>query len=262
MNVSLMVRDARPTGGIWTVHDVATMWINDKRPILIKGSRSSVNLFQDVEGKVPWGSAVVFSNLSADEGLALDVILDKVKWRRWSPAGVEAHETCYVKSSRGGGYDTHQEYLRRAVELTTGPVLELGCGEGSTPMLHATGRAIVSIDNNQEWLLKYSTTLATTHHEFFHDQDPGKSTLWGENGERYGVVFVDHAPGETRKAAVERARNIADFCVIHDAEDVGYQIWETLESFKYKRHFRFMRPWTSVVSMTREIFESPYPEER
>ena len=59
----------------------------------------------------------------------------------------------------GNGFATHQVLLYEAVQRTTGPVIEFGCGEGSTVMLHEVckdqNRRLVSVDNNPSWLSRY-----------------------------------------------------------------------------------------------------------
>jgi hypothetical protein len=53
-------------------------------------------------------------------------------------------------------YGTHIAPLLTAVLATDGPVLELGCGDFSTPLLHAIcakqNRLLVSTDTDKAWL--------------------------------------------------------------------------------------------------------------
>lgn len=278
MIMQYMMRDARPLGGIIGIKDV-TKGIDDfpllyKQPMLIcsEGGLQRPD-FEKVAGKMPFGSVICFSRLLPEELDSVARTAEKYEWREWNPPGREPHETMFVRSHWQDTYATHQKYLLEAVKQTTGKVLELGAGEGSTRVLHElckalTGkqllqdggaRLLVTIDNSADWIGKF-LSLKDDGHRFEHNPDPA-SSMWLVN-HQWGVVFVDHAPGETRAKAVERVRNKADYIVVHDTEDCGYQIYDLLESFKYKRHFRYMRPWTSVVSETREIFESPFAEER
>ena len=99
------------------------------------------------------------------------------------------------------------------------PILELGCGPGSTPLLHAQallGRLVVSADTNLEWC----DTNAHKHdmHVFMHVEDPW--TGWDElfrdaavAREDWSIVFIDHWPSVLRPAAMRRFRN-SSACVL------------------------------------------------
>jgi len=275
MILQYMMRDARPTGGVWALSDVVKHAMMkslalSKRPMVIRahGSEIDARMFHSVADILPWGTVIVFDDLQTPASVLVGDTASHAEWREWRPAGVEPHETAYVRSHYDGNtYGTHQRYLIEAVRLTEGPVLELGSGDGSTPILHSLvaassqipGRLLITVDNNDEWLERY-TGMTSERHRFARRDDPAKF-LDESSNTQMGVVFVDHAPGNTRADAVEKARKVADYVVVHDTEDNGYEIWDTLQSFKYVRHFRYMRPWTSVVSMTRPIFDDPYNKE-
>lgn len=279
MNLDLMKRDARPTGGVWSLRGLLestqSRGLDVTEPVLVTGVEENLSIV--LTHPLPYGSVLVLkgSPSSAPSQAAADAqswLLSQVDWLPWTPPGIDAGETCWLRG-KSGGYDTHLPYLRKAVEETTGPVLELGCGEGSTPMLHELvaqrGRDLVSVDNNEEWIAKFvyltlssgqivgdrtaPPAVAGGSHIFFHDPDPAREVRGP-----WSVAFVDHAPGHTRVNAVERLRNVADYIVVHDTEESGYGVWDTLQSFKHKKHFRRSRPWTSVVSETREIFADPF----
>ena len=60
-----------------------------------------------------------------------------------------------TKMNVSGYYGTHLAPLIRAMERTTGPVLELGVGFFSTPYLHyacqSTGRHLTSYETSKTW---------------------------------------------------------------------------------------------------------------
>ena len=134
----------------------------------------------------------------------------------------------------GNGFATHQLLLYEAVQRTTGPVIEFGCGEGSTVMLHelckATKRRLISVDNNPEWLGKYRDKYETDWHRFYlvspegcggkyHDcthWDPFLKTITSSDVQ-WGVVFVDQAPWEARTKTIRAMKSRADFVVLHDS---------------------------------------------
>jgi len=165
------------------------------------------------------------------------------------------------------------------IQDTIGPVLELGMGNGSTPMLHSLCKAmntpLVSIDNNREWHDRF-LDLATRDHRGHQIRllDSwelvataamiGKTELeamceawdiisldpqaYGHNYDRWSVVLIDHAPGERRVTDIARLANNATIIVVHDTEEPGYNYEPTLAAFKHRYDYRRARPWTTVVS--------------
>jgi hypothetical protein len=85
---------------------------------------------------------------------------------------LQAHQLHYRHKKAQGGFGSHITALIAAVVHTDGPVLELGCGTGSTPQLHAicalSQRKLVSTDTSLEWLTKFSRALTTSWHEFIY----------------------------------------------------------------------------------------------
>lgn len=132
------------------------------------------------------------------------------------------------------GFATHQVLLSEAVGRTTGPVIEFGCGEGSTVMLHelckATKRRLISVDNNPGWLARYRDKYQTDWHRFYlvppdgctgayHDcqhWDPFLKAMT-ESAIHWGVVFVDQAPWEARTKTILAMKPRCDYIVLHDS---------------------------------------------
>lgn len=118
-------------------------------------------------------------------------------------------------------WSNHRILLWDALERTKGspyPVLELGCGDGSTPYLRQhcrdTGRSFFSFDNNPEWATKHNSMLV-----------PDWDILHWFHGKKYSVVLIDEAPGEHRKIALDLfASHPGQFeiIVIHDSEPAGW----------------------------------------
>lgn len=56
-------------------------------------------------------------------------------------------------------FATHQRLLVKHMMQTTSPVIELGAGNYSTPILHeiaaAQGRHLTTVDNNPDWLNRF-----------------------------------------------------------------------------------------------------------
>jgi hypothetical protein len=73
-----------------------------------------------------------------------------------------------MKDINPGG--THLPLLMRAIINTTGPVLELGVGWNSTPVLHeaCSGRLLVSVENEPQWAENFRF-LETPQHRIVYD---------------------------------------------------------------------------------------------
>lgn len=146
-------------------------------------------------------------------------------------------------------YATHIPIVAVIASLTKGPILEMGCGHYSSYMLHEMSRIskrrLVTLDEKADWLDAFKS-LAGEFHQLSFVKDWASCSLIDET--RWSMVLVDHAPGERRKEDIARLANNADFLVIHDTEEAGYQYEIVLPSFKYRFDYKAVRPWTTVVS--------------
>jgi hypothetical protein len=155
-------------------------------------------------------------------------------------------------TSGGKGQGTHRPYLLRVILQTTGPILELGVGEFSTPALHLVsllmGRQVQSYDTEERWA-RYYYGLRTRRHIVEHVRDyadvPCEAQSWD-------VAFVDHGPRAVRGQILSRLTHVP-FVVCHDSEDTGYGYTEGLRLFRYVRTFKGMSPWTTVASNTDDV---------
>ena len=93
---------------------------------------------------------------------------------------------------------THLPVLRHMVGITTGPVLEMGMGYNSTPILHelCPNRLLVSLDSEAEWVEKFAGFRSATHKiktepNWDDTTQYLKSVLWD-------VILIDHHPCERR----------------------------------------------------------------
>lgn len=147
-------------------------------------------------------------------------------------------------------WSTHIAPLVRMVSLTNGPVLELGCGYYSTPILHAMclERRLVSAESDFEWMRKFES-LASDLHEFHHILN-WKDTKIPDSV--WDVAFVDHRPALQRKEEIARLVN-SHFVVVHDSEDPSYEYEESFSLYKYRYDYKFVEPWTTILSNFEEI---------
>ncbi|GEM_PF-1185328 len=147
-------------------------------------------------------------------------------------------------------YGTHMTPLFTAVVNTDGPVLELGCGDFSTPMLHALcsvkKRFLLSAESNKNWQ-KLFFDLKREWHKFKYVSSVQDWANVG-SGINWSVVLVDHAPGEQRIVDIERLRPNTEIFVIHDTEDPVYGYEPLLSTFKYKYTYKRYNTTTMLVS--------------
>lgn len=139
---------------------------------------------------------------------------------------------------------SHIPVLQQVLAASTGPVLELGAGLFSTPMLYwlcfDQGRELTSYDNNPD----YTATLKKFNVNYIDDWDKVEV-------KPYSVVFIDQAPFERRHIDAARFANAADYVVIHDSQRHlnQYSKYDTIyHLFKYKTVYRKTKPHTTVLS--------------
>lgn len=163
-------------------------------------------------------------------------------------------------------WNNHAPLLYLALEETkTGSVIEMGCGDGSTPQLHeyCTKRDLYSFETDSEYLKRFEHLKRNNHH-YIH------ITNWDRAKEICpdpSVILIDHAPGERRIIDVERFKDINGILVLHDtqppptAADYGYErIWHlfkyriTLDAGKNEDpNIPDNRTWASAVSNTYDV---------
>jgi len=113
-------------------------------------------------------------------------------------------------------YGSHLPVLTKLVNITTGPILELGIGLYSTPYLHwickSTKRQLTSYESEPGWI-KYFRDCRDEFHSLnlIADWD----TL--DVNDFWDIAFVDHAPDSRRKTEARKLINNAKFIVLHDS---------------------------------------------
>jgi len=146
------------------------------------------------------------------------------------------------------GYLTHLPLLAVAATITTGPVLELGAGFGSTLMLHglcgACGRRLVTLESDQSWLGMF-IPYRRPWHEIKHVEDfknlPEYDMEWG-------LALVDHGIAEQRGQSVEALQHVP-LIVVHDTcHPMLYNYDSVLGGFKYRFDYKVVGPMTTLVS--------------
>lgn len=142
-------------------------------------------------------------------------------------------------------WDSHRPLLWLAVKNSYLIIIEMGCGFGSTDLLHKyKGGQVVSYETNKEWVDKF------------------ENALWVEDYvgdiaipyKKISLLFVDAAPGEIRKDIIKKWADAADVIVVHDTEpgaEYVYGMKEILSTFKYRLDYQPEgMPHTTAVSNT------------
>ncbi len=174
-------------------------------------------------------------------------------------------------------YSTHQALLVAALAHTDGPIIEMGGGWYSTPLISsfsvASQRRALTIETG-EYVFNLLNGLATDLHEvlflpgFDFDQigkfapRQGRSlasyvnlqenflaTLSHRDLGMVSVAFVDQAPGFLRVPAIEYFADKAEYIIMHDTEHVAYYHYEpVLSTFASRWDFTLHKPQSVIVS--------------
>ncbi|MGH9200227.1 MAG: hypothetical protein ACRD2A_03215 [Vicinamibacterales bacterium] len=185
-----------------------------------------------------------------------DIEADRLTYvrRQSQHFGLSAGADAPLEGCRLDPYGTHLPMLMKALVLTrTGPVLELGCGHYSTPILHdaCVDRPLLSLDSNIEFVDKFAP-LCDDRHQVRWVQSWDAIALAERDWE---VVLVDHYPGERRGLDISRLADHARFIVVHDSEDrISYGYDAVLPRFRFRYDYKRLHPWTTVVSNIDDAF--------
>jgi hypothetical protein len=116
---------------------------------------------------------------------------------------------------------THQPVLLSALKESVGAVLELGCGEGSTELIHRYcdkhRRQVVTVEHNISWMSKYVNLFTTDWHRFIHTTN-WYDTIEEMASQKWGLVFIDQESWNERAYSFKRLKDCADYMVLHDCD--------------------------------------------
>jgi len=150
------------------------------------------------------------------------------------------------------GWSTYMPVLIKAVQETDGSVLELGSGFYSTPLLHwllfGRNRKLFTYEDAEQYY-SFSKRFRSKFHSirFVDNWDDIKIE------KKWSVVLIDHTTNR-RKIDAIRVKDYADYVILHDSEHpkiYGYN--EVYKHFKYIYHWKFCKPYTTVVSNFKDV---------
>jgi hypothetical protein len=147
-------------------------------------------------------------------------------------------------------WSTHMIPLITCALNTDGPILEMGVGDFSTPLLHSicskNARFILSAEMDENWLNLF-LDLEKNWHQFIHVKT---AEDWDNIGNEinWSIVFIDHSPGERRIFDIKRLRKNTDIFVVHDSQQPSYGYEPELSSFRYKYIYERYATKTTLVS--------------
>ena len=151
-------------------------------------------------------------------------------------------------------YTTHIAMLMKVLLNSKGLVIECGGGIFSTPLLHwmckMQDRELISYEQEPNYYVFERQFQSRQHRvRFVENWDDIKIP------EYVGMVFIDHHPPERRMIETERFKDSADFVVIHDTERQTreYNRQEVFDLFKYRYDWKDCKPWTSVLSNSKDL---------
>jgi hypothetical protein len=122
-------------------------------------------------------------------------------------------------------YSTHIPYLISLLDKIKSfnlPILELGCGYGSTPILHKycieNKIKLITLDNNVEWLNKIKNYFPENEYHKYISVLNWKEELNNLKNNKYSLVFIDQSPWEARTLSLNIFKSISEYILIHDCD--------------------------------------------
>ena len=157
-----------------------------------------------------------------------------------------------MKIDRG----SHLPLLIKLMSITSGSVLELGCGMYSTSYLHwecfRTKRRLVTYEHNPDYF-KFLKQCKGEYHEVNCINDWDSIDL----SEPWSIAFVDHEPSERREHEIRKITH-ADYVVAHDTQNSDarkYGYHNILKLFKNRHKYNFILPHTTVFSNKFDVMD-------
>lgn len=147
-------------------------------------------------------------------------------------------------------WSNHIPMLLQALIQTKGPVLELGMGISSTPLLHMfcshENRQLTSYENDPIFIDMFKK-FSSKDHNIILVKDWDKADL----NQKWSVALIDHKPEERRKVDITRLANLAEVLIVHDSEPEHNDLYhydEIYPLFKHRYDYKRLAVHTTVLS--------------
>lgn len=125
--------------------------------------------------------------------------------------------------------------LLTMLACTKGPVLEVGMGHYSTPVLHAICEAecrpLVSLEDNMEWAKEFAHLSSGEGGSHQIVVGPYDELIQRFKQQRFSIAFLDHSPGPRRGSDMSELFNSVDYFVVHDFHDAIAEAFYLLGRF-------------------------------
>jgi hypothetical protein len=169
---------------------------------------------------------------------------------------------------------SHQRVLLGSILRTSGPILELGVGWYSTPLLHEIAttlrRPVLTVDNNKDWFTQFEG-LENAYHQFklvgwwgelwpwlpryLNEVDPllGK-VREGVSNNDFAVALIDQNQPCEREYSIRQLLGKVQVFVMHDTEEgPAYGYNRMLPAFAHQWTDKCQRAWTTVASNVYDV---------
>lgn len=144
-------------------------------------------------------------------------------------------------------YNTHQPYLKFAIQHTKGNVLECGMGFTSTLMIRSllkgTNRRLISLESNKDWydnFSKYQDKNFEGHLLNLENWNESSATKWVDyianfiDTSNIDCVFLDQEPHIARNYVLQYFLDKVKYIVIHDVDEFAARKWSGTQT-EFKR---------------------------
>jgi hypothetical protein len=155
-----------------------------------------------------------------------------------------------VSTNSANPSGTHLPYLAKLLQRVDGPILEMGSGFFSTPLLYwhtvMHSQTFRSYESKKAWADTMGAPV-----QFVQD--------WSQvniNEMRWSLVFIDHGQALLRKDHAIAVKDLTDYVVLHDTEyqhEPTYRYSEVWPHFKHRLDFTDILPHTTILSNTQDL---------
>ena len=124
-------------------------------------------------------------------------------------------------------FNTHRPILEHYIKNTSGDIIEVGMGDGSTgfilDLIKGTNRKLVSLENNEGWYDKMLTIYPPSKnhiYEFYTEYERDLQNIFDKYPQQFSIAFIDSSPWMSRVNAMNYYRNTkkCNYIMVHDVD--------------------------------------------